>query len=1199
MDMLVSSGRDCLLSICLLGPLRIESDGVPIKFSARPKTVPLLAYLLLERNRPVERQALSFALWPDDSEVKARVNLRRHLYELRHALPPAPAALPWLLHEADSIQWNPAAPYQLDVAEFERLSASGQTLAEAAALYAGDLLANVYDDWLFYERERLRNLYFAVLSQLIADGRRRRDYPAAIAHAQQLLSHDPLREDTLRQLVGLSYEAGDRSGALQTYKRFARRLRDELGMEPMPETVALYEAIVRNTRLPEGDDESLRQADQLEAVAARRPDFHVPFVGRENELEQLRGWWSRAAHGSGGMVLVSGEAGIGKSRLIGELAGQAEREGARVLLGGTTFIESIAYQSVVEALRSAVPLLAALDIEPLWLSALATLLPELQARRSRAAGPAWPPLPVLDPERERMRFFEAIARCLERLANPRPVLLILEDLHWADLATMALLEFLARRVPLHALLILVTYREEETARAHPLRDLRRRLQHEQRISHLPLAELPAQAIEALVAQLPALAAQGGGLVDTLYQESEGHPFYLVELIRERLESGKPGPSAGSRQVQAMIQGRVAQLSADARALAEVAAVVGPAFDVELVRGVSGWNERQVLDGIGELLDRHLVSEAHGHGGSDYVFSHHLIHAVIYEGMPPVERKRRHRRVAQLLEEIYPQRLAELASELAAHWDRGGEPEPATRYYLQAARYALAVYADEAALAHLSRALVLTADEWMRSSLLALSESIHARQGARAAQQADLEQLAALAQALNDDDLLCDVLRRQILLQRALGERQAEAELIARLRARAAASGQARWQAEALQAEAILQLSLSQYAEARVTLQKVLVLRQALADAAGQAACYAWLAEAASLQGRFGEAQAMLKRAAALAGPEANQSLLVQTLRSAAIAATVQIQSEAALALGTQMLELCRMIGDRVGESDAHARLAAAAARLFQVAEARQHYEQAATLYRALGDQKGLAAVLLNSAMLLANLGHYADAFAQNQQAGLLFNTLGDMRGQTLSAINASFYFLQTGDHTAAQAAGARSVDLARAMHSELYEAYALSNLATAERELGQLAQAIAHMEAATTLRRKFGQAVELATDLSDLTIAYLRAGNLKAARATIGELLAIFAADPEHMTYPQYILWTAAQTYQALREPEQAQQFLVQAHAALQAKAAAIPDPASRATFLQMLVNRELLAAHERGEWPRVKKAARPRRPPHRKASTK
>src|SRR5206468_3992276 len=163
-----------------------------------------------------------------------------------------------------------------------------------------------------------------------------------------------------------------------------------------------------------------------------------------------------------------------------------------------TFTEPLPYQALIEALRSELPLLAALEIEPLWLAALATLIPELRTRRGEGSG-RLPPLLPLDPERERTRLFEGLARCLEGLARPRPLLIILEDLHWAGSATANLIEFLARRVSQHAVLIVATYREEETPRAHPLRDLRRRLQREDLLRHLALGPLHLGALESMVA----------------------------------------------------------------------------------------------------------------------------------------------------------------------------------------------------------------------------------------------------------------------------------------------------------------------------------------------------------------------------------------------------------------------------------------------------------------------------------------------------------------------------------------------------------------------------------------------------------------------------------------------------------------------------------------------------------------------------
>ncbi len=479
-----------MLHIHLLGRPHFLIDGEPAEFASLPRTWPLWAYLLLHSSHPVKRETLAFTLWPDEPEASARANLRRHLHDLKRILP-APDGSPgrdWLLIDARTIRWNPECDYRLDVIEFERLSGSGDTLAEAVALYKGDFLESSYDDWLFYERERLRDLYLADLSQLIVRSRAERDYPLAATYAHRLLEIDPFREDALRQLMAVRYEAGDRSGALQAYEQFARRLREELGVEPMPETAALREAVIREARLPGGT--GFDASSPVPGSSANRVErLLLPFVGRESELEQLRGWWSRAARGKGGLVMLGGEAGIGKTRLADQLGTHAELEGARILLGNTTFAEPLPYQALVGALRSALPLLAALEIEPLWLAAVASLIPELRTRRGE--GPGRLPLGVpLDPERERSRLFEGLARCLEGLARPRPLLVILEDLHWAGATTSSLLEFLARHVSQHPVLILATYREEETPRAHPLRDLRRRLQGESQLRHLALGPLP-------------------------------------------------------------------------------------------------------------------------------------------------------------------------------------------------------------------------------------------------------------------------------------------------------------------------------------------------------------------------------------------------------------------------------------------------------------------------------------------------------------------------------------------------------------------------------------------------------------------------------------------------------------------------------------------------------------------------------------
>jgi DNA-binding SARP family transcriptional activator len=416
------------LAIHLFGQPKLLFDSVPLPFSAPPKTLPLLAY----RQQMLERQQVAFA-----AVTRSRRHTsppRRHLHQLQRALPPAPSEYPWLVGDTRTIRWNPQADAWLDVAEFERLASNPETLAEAIQLYTGDLLETVYDDWIFFERERLRELYFTSLGQLVFLHRTRRDYPAAIGFAQQLLGRDPFREDALRQLMALRYESGDRAGAIQEYETFERLLRQEMGVSPMPETQALHESVLRNARLPgvatPATPETAFTLDKPCASPA------LPFVGRTTEMEYLAACWNRAAHNHGGLALIGGEAGVGKTRLARELALLAEQQGGRVLYGGTAPGEPHPYQAVVEMLQAALPLLAALNSAPTHLAALSALVPDLKARRSL------PNLPPLDPDRERTRLFDAVATCLAKLAE-RTAVDHPRRWHWARRPCGAV-EFLAR-----------------------------------------------------------------------------------------------------------------------------------------------------------------------------------------------------------------------------------------------------------------------------------------------------------------------------------------------------------------------------------------------------------------------------------------------------------------------------------------------------------------------------------------------------------------------------------------------------------------------------------------------------------------------------------------------------------------------------------------------------------------------------------
>lgn len=325
-----------MLHIHLFGYLRLLVDGQRYRFQALPKTTSLLAYLLLHRDEAIARDHLAYLLWDDVPEAEARANLRRHLHDLTRALPDDAA---WLLRDARSVQWNPAAPAWLDIAEFERLCQDTGRLTEAIALYTGDLLPALYDDWILPERERLRALHITTLERLIARERERGDLVQAMVFARQLLSQDPLREDVVRDYMLLRHNSGDRAGAMQLYQQFASRLTEELGVLPMPETTALYEQVASSqvqapSPLP---PPSLTLGPPAAPPPQNLPARLTSFVGRRQELDDVC-----RLIGSPGvptrLLTITGPGGTGKTRLALEAAAWLLAHRPEQFPGGLYFV---------------------------------------------------------------------------------------------------------------------------------------------------------------------------------------------------------------------------------------------------------------------------------------------------------------------------------------------------------------------------------------------------------------------------------------------------------------------------------------------------------------------------------------------------------------------------------------------------------------------------------------------------------------------------------------------------------------------------------------------------------------------------------------------------------------------------------------------------------------------------------------------
>ena len=293
------------LHVRLLGSLDIQLDNQPLPPLDSARAESLLAYLLLHRDAPQPRQRLAFLLWPGSGEGQAQTNLRKVLHNLRRALPDADRLIEI---GPRTLRWRPDAPLWLDVEQFERAVADGRP-AEAVGLYAGDLLEGRYDDWLTAERERLAGLHADALERLARQHEQEHRWPEAIRCAERLVARDPLREEYHRLLIRLCQASGDRARAVRAYHVCATTLEDELGIEPAPETRAVYEALIVG-------------GGQASVSRAKVPGT-PPLVGRDDERARLVAAWHAAASGHPQLVLVTGEAGVGKTRLVDELRAHA------------------------------------------------------------------------------------------------------------------------------------------------------------------------------------------------------------------------------------------------------------------------------------------------------------------------------------------------------------------------------------------------------------------------------------------------------------------------------------------------------------------------------------------------------------------------------------------------------------------------------------------------------------------------------------------------------------------------------------------------------------------------------------------------------------------------------------------------------------------------------------------------------------
>lgn len=1168
------------LEVHLLGHPQFLTHGTPIKLAKRSVSIPLAAYLLLHRDEWISRSFLAFTLWANEPEDIALSELRRYVYLLNKSLPQVAGDESWIRADDDVLRWNDGLPMQFDVAEFERLSGSAETYADAVRMYTGDLLEDTYDDWVVSYRERLRAMYAADLGGLIVRARDARDFKKAADYASALLVADPWREDVLRQLMASRYESGDGAGALAEYERFVKRLRAELGVDPMPETAVVRDAIMRSAPLPASLG-VVRSADESAEGAGRALQDSLPFGGRDLELEQLRASWVRAARGNGGICFVSGQAGMGKSRLVAELAKSVEAEGGRVCVGSTSFHERFPYEGIIEALRFSLPFVASVDLDTLRASIIALLLPELSAWRNDLGE-----VPPVEPAREQARLLDALSVCIERMARPRPMLVILEDLHWAGAATVSAIAFLARRLSRSAVLIVGTYREEEVGRTHPLRAIHRDLRGSQPMQTLALRPLSERAVRAIVERLPIDEGERASMARVGYERSEGNPLFLTEALREAMSTDGTLATAGSdgwtgtNALRDLIAARLNSLSDSGQDVARLAAVAGNAFHVEVLRDLAGVEESAILDGIYELIDRHIVREAGGRGRYDFVFTHHLIHRAVYESIDLTVRSRRHRRIAQILEDRPAEATGFGAASLALHRERAGEFGAAATSYVDAAAHATHLFANDDAIRHAGKAVELAGDDRTRARALLVRERAYGRSGKREEQAADIGALLDLGSRIDDDDLIWETIMRRLRFARSQGDREQQDAAVRELEQRSTSSGDPRRRAQALLGRADFLAWLTSHAEARSPAEEALRLYESFGDQAGQVEALALLAEIAVNIGDAVKSRELISALRKRAEGYADQRLVLRAISTASIVALQERRIDAAAELAREGLALSRSIGDHEEEASTLQRLATVAIWQNDFDASRRLFSEAAAAMGAIGDRRGISHALTNQLVLAIRLGLLDEAESLSERVLEIGERTGERRPVAVMKVNMSLTRLLRGDPEGAKILAREGLKISQQIKFPLFEGAALSNLGNAERVGGDARAGIRHIEEGLALRTSILAPADLLDDYCDLAVAHLQAGDREAARTVADMMLQIAGDSAAGAFWPHYCFWVGALVRRACGDIAESKTLLGHAVDAMDVFSSRISDETTRAAFLSLPLCREVMAAARRDEWP-------------------
>ena len=769
------------LGIYLLGQFKLEAGDQALELPSRPAQS-LLAYLALNAGLVQRREKLAGMLWPEATEANARSYLRQALWRIRKALGSDTSTWEQYLLVSDiSVTFNDQANFWLDADSLLAVEEGTprEEVAAAVALYRGELLPGFYDEWVLLERDRLQAAYHQRMKLLLNSLLAHEEWEETLKWSEQWirLGHSP--EPAYRALIRAYAALGDQGMVNVTYQRCVEALERELGLEPAAETERLYEQLrqkhagpIPGSPSPATGQKSALPAflDDKRSLVGERP----LFVAREPELAKLDSYLDLALTGQSRVVFITGEAGSGKTALIREFSQYAQDSHQELIITDGNCNAHTGIGDPYLPFREILELLTG-DVEARWsagaltrdhslrlwnilpltgkalvengLELLDTFVPGRALTRrvsaSMAADEEWAirlkefvegsKEDSSTPAQQQRDLFEQYTRVLQILSRQVPLVLIVDDLQWADLGSISLLFHMGRQLAGSRILILGAYRSEEIAlgrdgKQHPLESVVHELQ---RLFGDILVNMDEAESRDFVQALINSEANslGNSFRQMLFQQTGGHPLFTIELLRGMQERGDllqdstgrwvEGPALDwhmlPARVEAVIAQRVGRLPQSLRAALLAASVEGELFTAEVVARLQGVEERKMVEQLSRELDkRHRLVHSQsilrmdGRLLSRYRFRHSQIQKYLYGMLDEVERVYLHEQVGTALEELYgsEEQKSAIAVQLARHFQEAGIAKKAIHYLHQAGKRAMQLSAYMEANEHLGKGLAL-------------------------------------------------------------------------------------------------------------------------------------------------------------------------------------------------------------------------------------------------------------------------------------------------------------------------------------------------------------------------------------------------------------------------------------------------------------------------------------------------------------